>query len=176
MAKLSFTTEDRTRYVPEAFDNRADLDDCWWADLLPLTGRDLAKANGQAFRGAKQSDLLARAESLVKRIISEYVPAIGNLRIETSPGQWQSPRNGAELYDMVVAGPPVYGVIVDELYDALKDNSKASEGDLGKLQRPSGLSEPAVTPLAADGDAADVRTTTTQAPMTYNSQAETATE
>lgn len=175
--EIKLYSEDRVTYVPDFRDNR-DRAEEWdgegdrpffWVELLPLSGRDLNKASSRAFAKAKRdSDFIKGADRLVRRIIDEYVPAAGGLRLETAPGSFLSPASGKEVLDAVRDGCAALGDVVDDIFEALKDNAKAEAGDLKKLRRRSDSSARRRTsaPLPEIGSvpAAPTKPTTTMTP------------
>jgi len=194
---IKLYAEDTTTYVPDFRGNR-ELAEAWneegekpffSVELLPLSGRDLNKANGQAFRKVRGGhDLMRGAERLVQRIMSEYVPRVMDLSLETGPGAWVKPTDGAALYTAITRGVPGYGDIIDDIYEALKDNSRADEGDLKKLRPRSVSSTPDPSLRDVAGDVRDARggvktpgrvpemTATTSGTVTYTESPETATD
>jgi len=145
--------EDRVTYVPDYANNR-DLADEWvrsgsvgpraffWVELLTLSGRDYNKISGRSFRKSRGGgiDFMAGAEALVRRIIKDYVPEVGGLSLQLRE-KTIAPKTGEELYDELTRGYQGLGEIIDDIFEALKDISKADAGDLKKLQQLFGGSE-----------------------------------
>jgi hypothetical protein len=169
--EVKLYAEDLTRYVPDFRDNRERAEDgrkFFWVDLMPLSGRDLNKATGIELRGTRGGgrDIIKRSERVVKRILSTYVPTVGGLRLETAPGEYVEPKTGKELHDLLMGGYAGFGDIIDEIYDALKDRSRAEEGDLKKLRQRSGSSEqPTTSDQPAETGGASAAPTTPATPI-----------
>ena len=115
--------EDTVTYTPELGDNR-DLDekDQMYCDLLPMTGEEI-RAYQRAMVGVKpgSAQAIRKAETVVKRIISERVVCIYNYAdIKGVPIT-----NGDDLFER---GEPA---MIDEMYEALTSISKLKEGQRG---------------------------------------------
>jgi hypothetical protein len=167
MFTIKLQSEDRVTYLPD-FQNNRELAAEWIrngesgprpffsGELLPLSARDFNKIAGSEYRvkGGGKRNIINESQRVVRRVMSEYVPTIDNLKFESRGGGIVKPSTGEELFDVVVDGYPGLGDIVDDFFEALKNISVASEGDLKKLrQRFGGSGQP--TTQVTSGDALD---------------------
>lgn len=141
MFQIKLNDEDHIEYVPNYSNNR-DLAESWdgsgernffWVKMRPLSGRDLNKLSGHMIKSGKSQNIMRDAERVVARVFSEYVVEVGGVSFQGADGT-VTPRTGAELYDTIQSGYPSLGEIIDDIYAALRDGSKADEGDLKKLR------------------------------------------
>ena len=112
--------EDLFYYTPELGENReAEPEDQVSCELLPMTGEEV-RAYQRAMVGTKPNSpqAMRKAESVVKRIITERIVTIENYAdIKGEPII-----NGEELFERGETA------LVDELYEALSSISKLKAG------------------------------------------------
>lgn len=140
MFEIELNDADLIEYVPDYKNNRElaracdDSDrNCFWVKMKPLSGRVLNKITGGLIKNSNSEAVLISAEKIVAKVFSEYVVEVGGLKF-TGPEGDVVPRTGAELYDTIRSAYPALGEIIDDVYAALRDKSKADEGDLKKLR------------------------------------------
>lgn len=174
MFTIQHQSEDRVDYIPDFLNNR-ELAEQWaetggakrffWVELEPLSGNDYQKASSQTLRRTRNDpDFMKGANRFVKRLISQYVPEVHNLAFARKNGTKAQPTTGAELYHEVSIGYPALQDLIDDIFAALKDTSRADEGDLKKLrQRCDGSTQLTTkSPQPETGDARDAIPATSQ--------------
>jgi hypothetical protein len=139
--------DEAVTYVPDFMKNR-ELCEEWIAageegprpfftvTLLPLSGADYNHLSGQSYRNFRKGmNFIEGAERTVKRIVKQYVTDVSGLAFQRQDGSVAKPTNGNELYHECSIGYPALGEMIDDIVDALKDISRANDGDLKKLRQ-----------------------------------------
>ena len=146
--KFTLPAEEAVEYVPDFGDNRdraAAGEAAMVVKLLPMSGADHDKLHSSMMGGKRVSGtaLIKRAQAFVKRLICEQVTEVEGYELCDQNGMVvERPSNGAELYRAIMLSPPAAGAIIDDIVDALKDQSSLTEGELGNLRRRSDSSPP----------------------------------
>jgi hypothetical protein len=123
--------EDLVWYVPEYGDNRiANPQDQARVLISPMSAMELNRFQAGIAAGNKKQ-ALKRAQALIERVVSEKVQEAINFTVETPDGVVQ-PTNGPDLVAALrtVAAPGKE--LIDDIFEAIKDQSQAEDGILKK--------------------------------------------
>lgn len=150
--QIKLRSEDAVYYVPDFRDNReaaAEGKPHFSVDLTPMSGSDFDKSHREHIGGGKSKTdaaIIRRAQKFVKRIVTEHVVMVRGFQAIGSNGDVIQPKNGTQLYDVLMQADASAAALIDELYNAIKGGSALEDGDLGKLRQQYGTSTPDESP------------------------------
>lgn len=153
--RIKVNREDVVTYVPDYDDNReraAAGGKCFEVDIKPMSGADYERSHQAFFGGKKQKggSYLRRAQKFVDRMVTENVVAVRGFEVEDSNGEIvATPDNSAELIKCIRMGDAAALAILEDIADAIKDESSLSAGELGNLRRQSASSASPTAPSEA---------------------------
>jgi len=136
MARVAKLETEARWYAPSIDNNREDPDP-FKVKLAPLTAREWAALQREAFSGniTKNGKLLQGAESMQERVIKRCVLDVYGYGIQCRDGLI-TPRNGEELIDAVYRGPAGEAEVLDDIFLALQNASALEAGLVGKSSGP----------------------------------------
>jgi len=156
--------ETEARWYAPSIDNNRDDPDPFKVKLAPLTAREWAALQREAFSGniTQGASILEKAESMKERAIKRCVLDVYGYSVQGRDGVI-TPRNGEELIDAVYRGPAGEAEVLDDIFLALQNASTLEAGLVGKSSGPSDSSTPQTSGNGIGGAAsADVKSAQSQ--------------
>lgn len=127
-------------YAPDFRENREKPEDEQMAvRILPLTGRELKKVQAEmksSIRPKKAGDVLnaieERENKVKDEILKSKIAEVRNLKSRTADGTITEIKDSAGFVEVCLSGPAELLGLLSEVFDAIIDQSKLSEGMLPK--------------------------------------------
>lgn len=125
---------DLVTYIPDVDNNRDDPDP-FYVKIAPMTAAEfnqiMSISTARTKKGDKNSVVSFIENKLwatKQQVISKRVIEVGNYTVHTREGTILEPKNGEALVDAVLCADASELVILDDIFNAITDHSKLSEG------------------------------------------------